>query len=190
MLASSAGGPGFNPRTRTASYQRRNKNGTSSSLVWHSTSKGKCWLFLKNQDREKNVMDKIWDRNSFEVGGHWPLWQGWKNRMTTQNRQKPNAKNKLRGKGSRSSLYCVNKLRCCGTIWLVHHLHGERNPMIWRRNYTWYERRDWTISIINLTLYEVLRISQSAQPYGSMLHFKSSSDRECEYRILGFMNSL
>jgi len=30
-------------------------------------------------------MDKIWDRKSFEVGGHWPLWQVW---MTTQNRQK------------------------------------------------------------------------------------------------------
>ena len=33
-------------------------------------------------------MDKIWDRKSFKVGGHWPLWRGWKNRMTTQNRQK------------------------------------------------------------------------------------------------------
>ena len=22
-------------------------------------------------------MDKIWDRKSFEVGGHWPLWRGW-----------------------------------------------------------------------------------------------------------------
>jgi len=38
-----------------------------------------------------NVMDKIWDRNSFEVGGHWPLWRGWKKWMTTQNRQKSNA---------------------------------------------------------------------------------------------------
>ena len=37
-------------------------------------------------------MDKIWDRKSFEVGGHCPLWRGWKNRMTTQNRQKANAK--------------------------------------------------------------------------------------------------
>jgi len=27
-------------------------------------------------------MDKIWDKKSFEVGGHWPLWRGWKNRMT------------------------------------------------------------------------------------------------------------
>jgi len=36
-------------------------------------------------------MDTIWDRKSFEVGGHWPLWLGWKNRMTTQNRQKSNA---------------------------------------------------------------------------------------------------
>ena len=24
-------------------------------------------------------MDKIWDRKSFEVGGHWPLWRGLKN---------------------------------------------------------------------------------------------------------------
>jgi len=33
-------------------------------------------------------MDKIWDRKSFEVGGHWPLWLWWKKRMTTQNRHK------------------------------------------------------------------------------------------------------
>jgi len=26
-------------------------------------------------------MDKIWDGKSFEVGGHWLLWRGWKNRM-------------------------------------------------------------------------------------------------------------
>ena len=39
-----------------------------------------------------NVMDKIWDKKSFEVGGHWPLWRGRKTRMTTQNRQKSNAK--------------------------------------------------------------------------------------------------
>jgi len=24
-------------------------------------------------------MDKIWDRKSFEVGGHWPLWWDEKN---------------------------------------------------------------------------------------------------------------
>ena len=23
-------------------------------------------------------MDKIWDKESFEVGGLWPLWRGWK----------------------------------------------------------------------------------------------------------------
>ena len=39
-------------------------------------------------------MDKIWDRKSFEVGGHWPVWRGWKKRMNTQNRQKLNAKKK------------------------------------------------------------------------------------------------
>ena len=37
-------------------------------------------------------MDNIWDRKSFEVGGHWPLWRGLKKRMTTQNRQQSNAK--------------------------------------------------------------------------------------------------
>jgi len=36
---SSAGGPGFNPQSKTASYQRRYKNDTNSSLVWHSTLK-------------------------------------------------------------------------------------------------------------------------------------------------------
>ena len=35
-------------------------------------------------------MDKIRDRKTLEVGGHWPLWRGWKKRMTTQNRQKSN----------------------------------------------------------------------------------------------------
>jgi len=28
-------------------------------------------------------MDTIWDRKSFEIGGHWPLWRRWKKRMTT-----------------------------------------------------------------------------------------------------------
>jgi len=37
-------------------------------------------------------MDKIWDRKSFEVEGHWLLWRGWKKRMTTHNRQKSNPK--------------------------------------------------------------------------------------------------
>ena len=39
-------------------------------------------------------MDNILDRKSFQVGGHWPLWRGRKKRMTTQNRQKSNAKTK------------------------------------------------------------------------------------------------
>ena len=48
--------------------------------------------FLRIKIGKINVMDKIWDRKSFEVGGHWPLWRGSKNRMTKQNRQKSNAK--------------------------------------------------------------------------------------------------
>jgi len=41
-------------------------------------------------------MDKILDKKSFKVGGHWQLWWGWKKRMTMQNRQKSNAKKKKR----------------------------------------------------------------------------------------------
>jgi len=36
-------------------------------------------------------MDNIWDRKILRSLSHWPLWRGWKNRMTTQNRQKLNA---------------------------------------------------------------------------------------------------
>ena len=32
VLASSAGGPGFNPQSRTASFQRRYKNGTNQQF--------------------------------------------------------------------------------------------------------------------------------------------------------------
>ena len=66
-------------------------------------------------------MDKIWDRKSFEVGGHWPLWRGWKKRMTTQNRQKSNAKNK---KYTFKTLTLRNKhytYRCWKDIFLVRY---------------------------------------------------------------------
>ena len=53
-------------------------------------------------------MDNIWDRKSFEVGGHWPLWRGWKKRMTAQNRQKSNAKKKEEKKVLKRSLYIDN----------------------------------------------------------------------------------
>ena len=72
VLASSAGGPGFNPQSRTASYQRRYKNGTSSSL--EKREKGNTGSFSRIKIGQ-NVMDKIWYRKSFEVGGHWPLWR-------------------------------------------------------------------------------------------------------------------
>ena len=35
---------GFNPQSMTASYQRRYKNGTSSSLVWHSAFFAWCFF--------------------------------------------------------------------------------------------------------------------------------------------------
>ena len=54
VLASSAGGPGFNPKSRTASYQRCYKNCT--------IEKGNTGSFSRIKIRN-NVMDKIWYRN-------------------------------------------------------------------------------------------------------------------------------
>ena len=33
-------------------------------------------LFVQELRLGKNVMDKIWDRKSFEIGSHWLLWWG------------------------------------------------------------------------------------------------------------------
>ena len=44
--------------------------------------KVKYWLFLKNKDRTKNVMDKIWDRNPSKSEA---VVAGIKKRMVTQN---------------------------------------------------------------------------------------------------------
>ena len=73
-------GPKFNPQSRTV-CERRYKNGTSSSLVWHSTFKGK---FSRIKIGQK-VMDKIWDGNpsKLEVIGH--CGGGEKKRLTKQN---------------------------------------------------------------------------------------------------------
>ena len=61
-------------------------------------------------------MDTIWHRKSFEVGGHWPLWRGLKNQMTTQNRQKSNAKKK-------------NPLTVC--MFLTTCMYQTSNPHTW-----------------------------------------------------------
>ena len=63
VLASSVGGHGFNPQSRTASYQRRYKNGNSSALVQHSTLKREILVLSQELRQENNVMDKIWYRN-------------------------------------------------------------------------------------------------------------------------------
>ena len=38
-------------------------------------SKGKILALSQELIRKINVMDKIWDRKSFGVGGHWSLWR-------------------------------------------------------------------------------------------------------------------
>ena len=37
-------------------------------------------------------MDKIWDRKSFEVGGHWQLWRGFQTNDHVEPTKKSNAK--------------------------------------------------------------------------------------------------
>ena len=48
VLASSAGGPGFNPQSKTVSFERRYKIGPVVSLVSTEHLKGKYWRFLMN----------------------------------------------------------------------------------------------------------------------------------------------
>ena len=43
-------------------------------------------------------MAKIWDRKSFEVGGHWPLWGGEKTKCPRRTEKKSNAKKNAFGK--------------------------------------------------------------------------------------------
>ena len=42
-----------------------------------------CWLRVSPREVPHSSQGlrhtKIWDRKSFEVGDHWPLWRGWKN---------------------------------------------------------------------------------------------------------------
>ena len=70
-------------------------------------------------------MDKIWDRKSFEVGGHWPLWRGWKNRMTTQNQQKSNAKNPAKTQKKR---YICIRCHQLFTVFLQQTIHSYKKP--------------------------------------------------------------
>jgi len=67
-------------------------------------------------------MDKIWDRKSFQVRGHWPLWRGWKKRMTTQNRQKSNAKKKKKKRKKPPGQHTKETKQCPLCIHLCYQL--------------------------------------------------------------------
>ena len=58
-------------------------------------------------------MDKIWDRKSFEVGGHWPLWQGWKKeKKETNSINRPTSLVVLK----RTPLMCHHHSELCITV--------------------------------------------------------------------------
>ena len=99
-------------------------------------------------------MDKIWDRKSFEVGGHWPLWGGWKKRMTTQNRQKSNAKKEEEEENNYETSYAIYKslslapmLRLGGPFILENGEPGGSQPAISHAN-TRYSGRSGEIKLL------------------------------------------
>ena len=53
-------------------------------------------------------MDKIWDRKSFKVGGHWPLWWGWKKR---NDHAEPTKVERLKNK-NKKTMYKYTDTRC------------------------------------------------------------------------------
>ena len=75
-------------------------------------------------------MDKIWDRKCFEVGGHWPLWRRWKKRMTTQIRQKSNAKKKKKKKKTVRNTLIVFILSLVED--LVKAISGNKEEIVWQ----------------------------------------------------------
>ena len=58
-----AGGPGFNAQSRTASYQRLYKNGTSIPLFGTQHYKKVNTGSYSRIKIGQNIIDKIWDRN-------------------------------------------------------------------------------------------------------------------------------
>ena len=80
-------------------------------------------------------MDKIWDRKSFEVGVHWPLWRGWKTewpRRTDKSRTlKKYIKNARFAIMSLQTSYCEKKSKS------VH--HNKRSTC----NVYIYKRKNW-----------------------------------------------
>ena len=80
-------------------------------------------------------MNQIWDRKSFEVAGHWPLWRGWKNkwpRRTNKSRTlKKSIKNYHTDKWIGYLRYaftdCCTSIKhfffpkeCFGYMWYIH----------------------------------------------------------------------
>ena len=66
-------------------------------------------------------MDQIWDRKSFEVVGHWALWR-MKKQMTTQNRQKSNAKKTLKKNSFKAKVFGIFSITL---VFITNHL---KNP--------------------------------------------------------------
>mgnify|MGYP007133550531 CR=1 FL=1 len=61
-------------------------------------------------------MDKFWDRKSFEVRGHWPLWQVWKNKWPRRIDKSKTLKNKQKKQNKNYSIILFLGMKLCGCL--------------------------------------------------------------------------
>ena len=94
-------------------------------------------------------MDKIWDRKSFEVGGHWPLWRGWKNEWTRRTEKSWMLKKSFKQKIVDPS---------CNPIQSIQNMTQKTNIIIdWQAQYIyiiyWRQHQFWQWSCLVLSSY-------------------------------------
>ena len=104
-------------------------------------------------------MDKIWEGKSFEVGGHWPLWRGWKNIMTMQNRQKSKGKKKL--------VYTKSTLPTCRFCITVY-LHLNLFIVVFTGLYPCFSY--WSTTLCTGTFWTYLHINTGAKNHKQLIH--------------------
>ena len=129
-------------------------------------STGKYWLFLKNKDRKTNVMDKIWDRKSFEVDSHWLVWRGWNTEWPRRTDRSRTLKNKNKKNGIRST----NCARCPYVVEGFSSLKRQISQYEYRLYHTQYVRCSCSIfTIIECFCFRFAKVSTSHDQFSLQL---------------------
>ena len=117
----------------------------------------KCWVLNKGTTGTIFVTSLVWRSPwlGIEPGTsrtRWPLWRGWKNRMTTQNRQKSNAKkmrtfNTALPKGAFNvAIHTNKKKKVC--IWLERLLLYTCRSKLQAKKVLTYEEWCWLHNVL------------------------------------------